>query len=188
MPAHAQVRIQLENHLTRGRQHLTSLKAAIGLERMISTFQTMVAALLLAVVPGMTAEPSATPTNSECPYICDATAESAHPTPQTGCSHISWLCSPALDGTSDFPCGLQGTCTGCAQSCTWVVTLNGCTQVAWKWQGPAAQGAGPGPAQGNPGLRGYCGTVVVWRIDVDEDGDGLYDDNWLKHTLECKCP
>ena len=177
MPAHAQVRIQLENHLTRGRQHLTGLKAAIGSERMISMFQTMVAALLLTVVPGMTAEPSATPTNSECPYICDATAESAHPTPQTGCSHISWLCSPALDGTSDFPCGLQGTCTGCAQSCTWVLTLNGCTQVAWKWQGLAAQE-----------LRGYCGSEVAWRIDIDDDSDGIYDDNWLKHTLKCKCP
>ena len=67
--------------------------------------------------------------------------------------------------------------SGCAQSCTWVLTLNGCTQVAWKWQGLAAQE-----------LRGYCGSEVAWRIDIDDDSDGIYDDNWLKHTLKCKCP
>jgi hypothetical protein len=142
---------------------------------------------LLLVIP-MARKIAAPKRAIECPYICDASAESLSPTPQLGCTHIGWICSPAQDGTSAYPCGILSTCSGCAQSCTWVLTLNGCTQVAWKWQGPAAQGAGSGPAQGNPGLRGYCGSEVVWRIDIDDDSDGIYDDNWLKHTLKCKCP
>ncbi len=141
----------------------------------LTVFSTTTLSLLL-VIP-MTRKFAAPPPAIECPYICDASAEYLYPTQQLGCTHIGWSCSPAQDGTSASPCGILSTCSGCAQSCTWVLTLNGCTQVAWKWQGLAAQE-----------LRGYCGSEVAWRSDIDDDSDGIYDDNWLKHTLKCKCP